>query len=423
MSQPAAVIKPGELDPTFGQGGRIDLMHTGEQATVAWLLPLSTGSLRVLSQRQEQQGFEVSQFTEQGQLDAGFAQGAGFFHQPFAEPGQFERLHAEPGGGFTVTGALENHLVAARYHADGTPDERFGLRGQVRIDIAELASAAPLAGQGRAQLSGTLGSIRHGSRLFLASTVRWAYDQLLSVVVCLDAQGRPDLTFNGTGHGFVTLAGQALPWNLFYDIGVQTQGAEAGKLLLAAKQVPPGEYGDCLVMRFNVDGTPDYRFGDPHDPASQGLLWLKDADVHSIRTLLVDPVDAFKVVGYRIVPGAGVDAVIQGCTAQGQPDPAFNGGALLTHELAQDWGIWYSAASRGASAGYQLVVSSQYRTTGLAYAARLLGDGRFDLAFGAQGLVQLPFQPTDALRHGRVGLAMNGDLLLGSGQVVYRLKG
>ncbi|MDR3562335.1 MAG: hypothetical protein P4N59_13020, partial [Negativicutes bacterium] len=77
----------------------------------------------------------------------------------------------------------------------------------------------------------------------------------------------------------------------------------------------------------------------------------------------------------------------------------------------------------GASAAYQLVVSSQYRTTRLAYAARLLGDGRFDLAFGVRGLVRLPFQPTDALRHGRVGLAMNGDLLLGSEQVVYRLRG
>jgi uncharacterized delta-60 repeat protein len=143
----------GRLDPSFGQGGKVvnalGSQHQAQLAAAA-LQPdrkivavgralLPTGGATV-----------VARFTTRGELDPSFGQGG----RVLTEAGSLDDaptvVVVQPGGGIVVAGssngASGGRFTLLRYTAEGKLDPSFGAGGEVTTDVDPGHSCDPLAG-------------------------------------------------------------------------------------------------------------------------------------------------------------------------------------------------------------------------------------------------------------------------------------
>ena len=338
-----ALTDPGDLDPSFGPGGRV-LTDLGGGDGASALVVQPDG--KVVAAGGSTVNFALARYHPDGSLDNSFGN-AGVVLTDFGAPSRAQALLLQSDTKLVAAGATgDNHDFAlARYHPDGSLDSSFGNGGLVVTDLGggtDDAGAFTLVVQpdGKLVVAG-------------ASTENFAL-----------ARYHPDGSLDsGFGNGGVVLT----------DFGAAS-GADALILQPDAKLVAAGRIsllggGDFALARYNTDGRLDSSFdGDGRVLTDLG---------GPARALLLQPDGKLVAAG-----GSFTDFALVRYNPNGSLDTAFgDAGLVLT-----DFGPSGEAFALGGQPDGKLVAAGG--SSGNFALVRYNPDGGRDTSFGDGGLVR-----------------------------------
>jgi uncharacterized delta-60 repeat protein len=317
-------------------------------------------------------------------------------------------------------------FAVARYTTDGSPDETFGLHGRVRTDffgLDDLANAVALQPDGRIVLAGTA---RVGFDLSIALA---RYNADGSLDAGFGVGGKMVVAgFTGVAYGVavqpdgkILVAGSHFALVRFdADGGLDAAFGNGGKLVIerfgaTALTLQPdgrivvagiinresGTSDDFAVVRVNGDGSPDQTFG------SSGIAttdFFGSGDVAWAVTLQSDG----KIVlggGASDPLSVGPNLAVARYNSDGSPDGTFSGDGRTTTDLPGFDELAFGVAVQ--SDGKILAAGLAFSATLYDFAVvRYTSDGAEDPSFGASGRVTTDFfGRNDGIR----GLAVQPD--------------
>jgi uncharacterized delta-60 repeat protein len=364
------LLSAGDLDPTFGNAGKVLTGFQGSYDDSAnAVVRQSDGKYVVagVSGTETNRLVALARYNPDGSLDTAFGTGGKVLTSvgapsvtvlsPLVQPDG--RVVVAGGAGPDVAASPQTGFLLARYNLDGDLDTTFGTGGLVHTDFPgggiDVARAVFVEPDGKLVAVGASYSTQ-----FLAPTP--------IALARYNADGSLDPSF-GTG-GLRQLPD--LPRGGAYAAVQQSDGK-----ILVAGSVPEGAATDAAndigVVRLNADGSVDTTFG------TQGLarasLTTGNQEVGSTITLQPD--------GRVVVAGATVsnnarDLAVVRFTASGQLDPSFGSGGAVRTDFA---GGSDDAAAVTVQADGRIVVSVGQ---GL---VRYNPDGSLDAGFGTGGKV------------------------------------
>ena len=317
---------PGDLDPTFGNGGR---------ALVA-VAPYGASSQSSALQADNKVVMVGTNFQ---------------MAPPPPPPAPPTRAQLE-----------DEDFFAVRLDANGAVDPSFGSSGIVRTPIDLDPGARDVA---RGVAVGPDGSI-----VVVGDAWRANFDSDVAFVRYTPA-GELDASFSGDGIQTVDLGPQ--------DIGYDTVVQPDGKIVAVATT---STYDGFEVVRLNPDGSPDQSFG------SGGIVRTPIGNPSLGDESLAVALDGGRiVVGGDADSGTGAgDFAVVRYLSEGQPDPSFGSGGIVVTPGPEDELIRAVAVTSGEKvlvAGYGGSGSTTLRLR----LARYLGDGSLDTTFGGTGVV------------------------------------
>jgi uncharacterized delta-60 repeat protein len=359
---------PGDLDPTFGTGGKVTTA-VGATYDQAYGVALQSDGKIVVAGLSGSANFNtnlaVARYHPNGSLDSTFG-GGGTITTDLAYPFDMANSVAvQPDGKLLVTGISRfgpTGMTLVRYQADGSLDLAFGTGGKVVTPIDIDAASGVGGAEGRrvlVQLDGKIvvsGNAYHGS-VYDVAVVRYLSD------------GTLDPAFNGTGI-------------VRTDVTSGSDSANSAALQADGKIVVSGvANGNILVARYNTDGALDSTFGNSGKvvvpQAGRGL------------DIAVLPNGKILVGGYGS-NGVNDDFVLLRLTATGSLDTSF-----------ASTGMVFTPMSAGTDYGIDLVVQGDgkivlggYTGTGASSdfaLARFTPDGSLDATFGTGGKLLVSF--------------------------------
>ncbi len=248
-----AQAAPGELDPSFGTGGKVltDIAPNG----IAQALALQPDGKIIAVGSASGSGesiFALARYNPDGSPDTTFGSG-GVVTTDFSFSGVFgggaTAVALQPDGKIIAVGssAFQNFALA-RYNPDGSLDSTFGSGGKVTTDFG-FADASALAvtvdPDGKIRVAGV-------RRPFDLTSIDFALARF-------NADGSLDSTF-GAGGKVVSPFGPLNGTSIFAE-----RFEPDGKILAAgiafANFAPFGSNGDFALARYNADGSVDTGFG------------------------------------------------------------------------------------------------------------------------------------------------------------------
>lgn len=364
----AAVAAPGELDPSFALDGVAYYDSGSDYDVINDLLPVAGNVAYAAAKLSDGNGsshdLSVIRILADGSIDGSFGEG-GIARAGLGEDGDLANaLVRDDQDRLVVVGALEpgahTNFGVARFDADGVLDTTFG-------DFA----APPRGTQGVA--------LRTGMTHFpMAPTSSFNEE---ATAVALQSDGR------------IVVAG----------IGFAPEGNF--------------HYQRFAIARLEEDGTIDAGFGDagriiaPPVVADAGNAeYLTGIALRRDGTL--PPDDRITVVGYVFARNT---AVIRRYTADGQPDPSFDGDGVLTLSSQSGGGVHTGMHTIRAAVlqdDGKLVVAGE--STSRAFTImRFNVNGSLDTGFGSNGRVAVKFsEPSDYDTPHAITLENDGDIVI-----------
>lgn len=285
---------PGDLDPSFGNGGIVTTVVGGGGADALAILPngkivvagsglarylpdgsldpvfdgdgkVTTGGGRGVAIQSNGRivtaggypDFQVARYRRDGTLDPTFG-GNGKVTTDLGSEDQAWDVVIQGDGKIVVAGTslvidgLAGDFAVVRYNPDGSLDASFGSGGVVLTELEGWGFALALHGDGKIVVAGTSG----------LSQV--SYDVAL---VRYEADGTLDTSFSDDGIAIVDLDSDAN--DVALDVALQSDD----KLVVAGLFDPRGPEvgGDFLLARFNTDGSLDTQGLDPYLDAPFGV--------------------------------------------------------------------------------------------------------------------------------------------------------
>jgi len=332
MAAPAHA-KAGDLDRSFGTGGKVTTDFAGDQDTARALVVQGTKLVAAGSGTAVPGGlgaFALARYNPDGTLDTSFGIG-GRVTTDFPGGGDANALAVQADGKLVAAGATGGDFALARYNPDGSLDTSFGTGGTVTTDFAgsvDIANALIVQADGRLVAAG--------------STEFTAVDFALARY---NPDGSLDTSF-GTGGQVVTDVDGT---DRAYALALQGGKLVAGGLSVSATAGTNGDFG---LVRYNADGSLDAGFGSggrvTTDFARAGGSFAE------VRGLVVQ--------GSRLVAaghvGPSFDFGLARYKADGTLDRSFGSGGKVTTDFAgQTDGAFALAAQadgRLLAAGFML---------------------------------------------------------------------
>jgi uncharacterized delta-60 repeat protein len=251
----SALAAPGDLDPTFGRGGRVIVDIENDNDSPAGMLLQPDGKIIVgRSNVADDDDFSVLRFNPDGSPDTSFdTDGRSSLDIPGIK-GATKVLLRQLDGKIVAVGETLASVAGAtpslglvRYLGNGSPDPTFGVGGvAIQTDDVRYQSIASVVQQpdGRLLVAG------HGYRAGM--------NRGLIAVARFEPDGGLDRSFGEDGYAF----GNGNTSEYGGRLSLQSDG----KLLVFAdvESVAPKSWYDWspAIMRFNADGSPDIAFGD-----------------------------------------------------------------------------------------------------------------------------------------------------------------
>jgi uncharacterized delta-60 repeat protein len=349
----------GDLDPTFGTGGKVTTDFGGSE--IGWAVAVQS-DMRVLvaggRSASEADDFVLSRYTARGALDPSF-DGDGKVETDFGGFDWASDVAVQPDGKIVAAGrsflgedeADGADFAVARYNRDGSLDQTFGEGGQVLTTF----DTSGIAGAGAVLIQAD-GKIVAGGHTGGGPEADFALARYLT-------DGELDPSF-GDGGRVVTPVSNVTDW--LQVLAVQPDG----KLVAAGYSYESLSQGHIALARYNADGSLDPSFdGDgivvatslPSGMVGEQLLLQRN------RKLLV----------------AGIGGVAR-FNADGSLDRSFGeGGRARSGNVAP----WTAAIQPNGKILVIGTVSTGSPATGDFGVARLTAGGRLDRTYGRRGIV------------------------------------
>jgi uncharacterized delta-60 repeat protein len=414
---PLLASATGELDSTFGVGGKV-LTDFGGADYVHALALQDDGKIIAAGETLDVTTFEsefvVARYAADGSLDAGFGVG-GEVTTNFGGPTDTaDAVAIQTDGkivaaGTTADGAGSD-IALARYKADGSPDETFDLDGKVLTDFDSTIDVA------------TALTIQPDGKLLVAGRTRpfgpIATNPYNFALARYNADGSLDPSFDGDGKVATDFAGSE-DWAWGLDV------APDGKIVVAGYQLNRAASSAAIeVARYNVDGSLDSTFG-----GGDGKVLDESAVTSGAYDVVVDPDGGVVVAGG--VNGesshAGGDLALVRYSSSGSLDSDFGVGGVAR----ADFGMEASAAvglvrqpdGRFLAAGYASPDAEPTLQTDTAFAiARFDDSGQLDESFyGGEVLTHFGSATSEVAE--AIALQPDGKVLLGGTSAPFSQSG
>ena len=402
-----AIAKDGDLDTTFGTGGRVVTDFDGGTYSVSLTFGveaqtdnklLVTGWVGALSDAADASALRLlpngnldTSWGSSGRVETGF--GTGTADEIFASLLQPDGKLIL--GGFTAAalgGLAPQDLLLLRLNTNGALDSTFGTGGRVKTDLGSTTDwVVALARQSDGKiLTGSLYGPLNGP---------WDF-----AVARYQANGILDTSF-GTGGKVVT---DFVGNDRVAGLTVQPDG----KILAVGISGPEGlTSASSLVMaRYNANGSLDTSFGTAGKVSTK--LGLQGAG--GIRIALLSG-GKFLVGGGGLGPSGTPDFMLARFNANGSVDTTYaSGGKVLT-----DFGGKQEYLNEMlVQADGKIVLTGEVNTTtvgshdGSFGAARYTASGALDTTFGTGGKVTVTFPGTTGSRGTAASLATDGKIVI-----------
>ncbi|MBL7807094.1 MAG: T9SS type A sorting domain-containing protein [Saprospiraceae bacterium] len=381
LSSIGLTAQPGTLDPTFGQGGRVnfafDTPSTENDPTVVAVQ--ADGKIVVAGRAFHLPGATIphvgiARLMPNGDLDPGFSGDgkAGFLVDPAATSNSPRAMRILPDGKILmiVSGAVTRHYFL-KLLPNGEPDPTFGVNGVVKI----FSTMEIFAGQnfGYSMEVQTNGKILMAHRANYSAPVSTA----ALIVARFQSNGLPDNTFGTTGRIAVdssaTLAPSTGPMG-----NVKMALLSGNKILLAGDTVLQASPFKAVpkLIRLNTNGGLDGTFG------MNGQLKLESIQL-SVRDLKMDAAQNIFLSGE-----SGGDRPVVKIAPNGLLDSTFG-----TNGVASG-GLNFSVSSESSLvlSNGNPIVGGLTNTSGF-FQTILKGfdsDGLLDPSFGIDGISLIP---------------------------------
>jgi uncharacterized delta-60 repeat protein len=375
-----AQAAPGNLDTTFGSGGKVITPFPGFTGAGGFAIAVQEDGKMVVAAEissDTAQDFGMVRYNTNGSLDTSFGSG-GFVTTDFFGFRDFARAVAIQqdgkilvGGGCQKSASTDStDFGVARYNADGSLDGGFGAGGKLSLDMAngspDSLKTILVQSDGRIVL---FGLIQNGP----ASGGLARVNQNGSLDTSFGSGGKVNFpAFNPFAAAF----------------------AADGRILVAGEiggttNVASGDFG---MARFNADGSLDTRFGNAGSVATDFFGHTDIADAV-----------AFQPDGRIVLAGlastaddsAHQDFALARYSSEGALDPTFGNGGKVTTDFS---GGRDRALSVIIISGERIVVGGQVEGQSRDFAlACYQPNGSLDPTFGADGKVITSFSGSSAI--------------------------
>jgi uncharacterized delta-60 repeat protein len=331
-----AHAKAGDLDRSFGTGGKVTTDFAGDQDTARALVVQGTKLVAAGSGTAVPGGlgaFALARYNPDGTLDTTFGTG-GTVTTDFPGGGDANALAVQADGKLVAAGSTEFFAVdfaVARYNPDGSLDTSFGTGGQVVTDVDGTDRASALALQGGKLVAGGLSFSATAGTNGDFGLVRYNPDGTLDT--SFGAGGKVTTDFVGFTDWAFALA------------------VQGGKLVAAGRAGFEGN-DDFGLVRYNADGSLDPSFG------AGGKVTTDFARAGGS----FDEARALVVQGSKLVAAGNVgpffDFGLARYKADGTLDRSFGSGGKVTTNFAgqtdEAFGLAVQADGRLVAAGFML---------------------------------------------------------------------
>jgi uncharacterized delta-60 repeat protein len=380
----ASAASPGELDPSFGTGGKVQAPF-GPESFASGVAVQSDGKILVAGSPEESQGFSIARLLSNGNPDPSWGEG-GVVTTPLGKFAESLDVAVQPDGKVVAVGeapgAKDEDFAIVRYLSNGKLDPSFGEGGIVILPVGTEGD------QGRVVAIGP------GGRIAVVGISDLPGFRNAVGVAMLESDGTPEAAFAGDGTTVVqTESGED-------DRGEGVDFQSDGKIVIA-DSTGAGIGDGFTVIRLGLDGKPDPSFGsegvvETPIPGEGGVEEGRISDV------LVQP-DG-KIVG----GGYGVDSV--GMTAEtvikfevvrylsnGELDPSFGSGGMVGVRLPSPFSFGRKLA---LAADGKLILGGTYdanpnplEENEAPALMRFNPNGSLDSSFGKGGIVIGTLEP------------------------------
>ena len=380
------LLSGGELDPTFGAGGKLIAQSVG--FPIADLAVQSDGKIVAVGQRNGD--FAVARLNANGTLDASFGGGDGVLTTDFGgnEADFATTVALQADGKILVAGTRGNqgtlglsdngNFAIARYNADGTLDTSFDHDGKVSFGFhgigGAVANALAIMPDGRILVAGTANTAGFTD---VATNNDFAVARLFSDGSLDHSFGQVTDPKTGSRNGRTTFG---------FGGEDETEGANVIAIAPDGKIVLGGVGGfhtsTWAIAQLNPNGTLDKTFGTI---AGHGKFHEAFPDGANLLDLSVQPNGDIVAVG-----GTGADFAVGRIKPNGQLDQTFGSGGLVRTDLG---GNDEAKTIRVTREGILVAGGS----SGKFALERFKTNGSLDTSFGQGGKVVTPMGNGDAV--------------------------
>ncbi|MBV9960201.1 MAG: VCBS repeat-containing protein [Acidobacteria bacterium] len=372
-----AQAAPGDLDPTFGNGGTVMTLVAAQDRGFA-MVRQPDGKLVVggRSRPGDFQDFALVRYNPDGSLDTSFGVG-GKVITSLAYPGApQDELHAlvlQPDGKIVAVGSCRTFsstnsaLLAsgvARYNPNGTLDTTFDGDGILFIE-ASVENAAVLQPDGKIVFGG-------GTGFFPSSNFGLAR---------VNPNGTLDTTFGGTGIVSVDFNGSG---DGIFGLALQPDN----KIVAAGITYGQGSDNNFGLARFNPDGSLDTTFD------TDGKVVTDFANMSDKGFAVVLQPDGKIIVSGTASPQVNIfDFGLARYNTNGSLDTTFGSNGKVTTNFFVGVDIAYAVKVQPNG---KIVAAGVSGGGGTAFAVgRYNADGSLDTAFGNSGKVETFYEGLD----------------------------
>lgn len=303
-------LKNGQLDTSFGTGGKVVMQAPGSTYSSALAITLDNlGNIVVAGVAPHGgkfNGVYVARFTPNGQPDSSFGTG-GFVYPDFGSDDELAYAVAVDAqdrviiAGYSSSAGNVRHVSLGRFLRDGSPDPTFGSNGEfVKVSSdKETVRSLLIDSQNRIVVGGTRAS----------SNTDFFIDRFTT-------GGQLDSTFGNGGETVTDLGGSNDQLNaLSFD--------RAGHIIAVGYSDANGK-DDVAVARYTTNGALDSSFG------SGGEMLYGSGGANEIgNAVTVDSQGRIIVAGYTDA-GGNDDIITLAINASGGPAPGTCGGNPVT---------------------------------------------------------------------------------------------
>ncbi len=374
----------GNLDPTFGTGGKVTTDFSGGQ-DVARAVVLQTDGKIVVAGRSSGD-FALARYNTNGSLDTTFGS-AGKVTTDFAgdQDGALA-IALQPDEKIVVVGGafsgLHTDFAVARYNVNGTLDATFGNGGKVTTDFSgsdDVAFGVAIQSDGKIVVAG-------GASAVVAGAVNTDFG-----LARYNADGTLDTGFGNGGKVTTDFSGS---FDQAHALAIQLDG----KIVLAGRsrtQTSTGSNDDFALARYNTNGSLDTSFGTGGKVTTDftGIPGFDEALALAIQ------LDG-NVVAVGVAITSSSEIALARYDTNGVLDSAFgSGGKVIT-------GFPAANATAIQLDGKIVVAGAASSSTGDDFVlGRYNRNGTLDSSFGTAGRVTTDFFRSDAA----FGLAIQRD--------------